>query len=115
MSGAVPSALVTVILVLAAFRITRLIGWDDFPPVRRVRDRVLKTTVDRSMTQRQPEPVYRYGRPILAQFVQCPYCLGFWVVLVCWLGWVVTPDVLYVLVPFALSGAVGIVGRMLDP
>lgn len=118
MNGPLPSSwLVAAVLVLATFRITRLLGWDDFPPVARVRNRLFGTTVDRTLTERHPpgQPPTRNGRPTLVAFVECPYCLGFWVGLLVYLLWLTGDWVLYPLAPLALNGAVGIVARMLDP
>ena len=114
----VPSWYVLVVLALAAFRLTRLIGWDDFPPIRRIRWLLLKTTVDRTMTSTAAAENgrYRHGRPTLAAFVECPYCLGFWIALAAYLFWQVWPDgTMIVLFPFALSTLVGTWGRILDP
>jgi hypothetical protein len=113
-----PAWLTTGILVLATYRIVRLIGWDEFPPVARVRDRLLQVTVDRSMTERHPQgqPPRRAGRPGWQQFVECPYCSGFWIgLLILAVYWAAGDWTLVVLAPFALNGAVGITARMLDP
>jgi len=116
--SALPGPYVAVVLALGAFRVTRLIGWDDFPPLASRRDRLLRKTVDRNATVARergtPAPV-RYGRPVLAMFVQCPYCLGFWVGLTVWGLWLVAPTAaVVVMVPFALNAVVGIVARNLD-
>lgn len=114
MVNPVPSALVCVVLVLGVYRLTRLIGWDEFPPIARVRDRWLDKRITRQLTN-ENLPAFTFGRPVLAAMVQCPYCLGFWVGLVVWGMWLVIPTVVLVIVaPFALNGAVGIVARNLD-
>lgn len=47
-------------------------------------------------------------RQRLADFVTCPWCLGFWLTAGWWAGWLLWPDgALVVAVPFALSTAVG--------
>lgn len=114
-----PAWLAAATLVLGVYRIARLIGWDAWPPIAALRDRILQTTVDRSMTERRPngEPARRrYGRPTLAEAIRCPFCAAFWIGLVVYGCWLVVPtETLYVLAPFALSAAVGLIGRNLDP
>lgn len=118
MSPVPPSALVAATLVLATFRVTRLLGWDVFPPVARLRARLLDTRTDRLLTERHPpgKPPTRVGRETLQVFIECPYCLGFWVGVAVYASWLLWPTgSLYVWAPLALNGAVGIVARMLDP
>lgn len=104
------------VLVLGVYRLARLIGWDQWPPIAALRDRVLGTTVDRLMTQRTETKVLRYRRSTLADAIFCPFCAGFWIGLVAYACWLVVPDAtVYVLAPFALSSLVGIIGRNLDP
>lgn len=115
--SALPSPYVAVVLALAVYRWTRLVGWDEFPPVRRARERLLKVTRDRTMTQRHPEgdPPVRFGRPTLTAFLQCPYCLGFWIGVVTWWVWLAAPTAaVWVAAPFALNAVVGLVARNLD-
>jgi len=114
----VPSWYGAALLALAAFRITRLVGWDDFPPIRNLRWRLLKTTVDRTLTQQEAAANgrYRHGRETLGKFIECPYCLGFWVGLAMFLLWQLWPvGTLVVAFPFALNAVVGTWARMLDP
>lgn len=111
MSG-LPPPYVALVLVLAVYRLTRLLGWDGFPPIVRLRDRLLRKRTGR--TSGGAETV-AFGRPVLAEGWQCPYCLGFWVGLLVWALWLLAPDVtLYVSAPFALNALVGIVSRNLD-
>lgn len=111
-----PDPYVAVVMALGVFRLTRLVGWDAFPPAERLRHRLLRTTVDRSLTQRQETRVYRYGRPTLAAAIQCPYCGGFWIGLATWGLWLVFPTLtVWLLAPFALNAVVGTWARMLDP
>lgn len=56
-----------------------------------------------------------YRRPLLEEFLSCPFCLGFWVSLVvygCWLA--AARPTLYAVTPFAISGAVGLLAKNLD-
>jgi hypothetical protein len=57
-----------------------------------------------------------YDRPVLAHLVHCPFCLGWWVSLAAWLAWLQWPSgTLLALSPFALSAAVGLIAKNLDP
>lgn len=115
-SSPLPSALAALVLVLAAFRVTRLIGWDDLPPIEKLRAKLTGAYVYQDSTMSRDTQMIRYKRPLLAHFIACPYCLGFWISLLAYGLWLAYPrQMLYVAVPFAISGAVGIVGRMLDP
>lgn len=122
-----PSPWVGVVLAFAAYRLLRLAGWDDWPPILRVRRWVIgehwvpgdpeavelpgKTP---SSEAAEVRPAYR--RPTLAHMIHCPFCMGFWVsvgVLVAW--WVFPTEALYGLAPFALSGAIGLMAKNWDP
>ena len=120
----IPSPWIGVVLALATFRVVRLIGWDDFPPFVRARNWVTgakagtRSTSNSALgvTREQPEVTWRYKRPLLADMISCAYCFGFWVSLVAYIAWRFAPtETLYIAAPFALSGAVGITARMLDP
>lgn len=139
----VPDWWQAVILVLASYRLTRLGGWDEWPPIRRVRawvigerwiptgtgdplgelrdpDRPHLTIDDLELPGKQPSSQVDfvrpgYDRPTLAHLVHCPFCLGWWVTLACWTGFEFSPHwALVALSPFALAGAVGLVGKDLD-
>lgn len=110
--SALPPPYVAVVLVLASYRITRLLGWDAFPPIAKLRDRLLKKRTGRGDDGRQ---TVAFGRPTLAQGWECPYCQGFWTGLVVWAAWLVLPTVVLVAcIPFALNALVGIISRNLD-
>lgn len=109
-----PSPFVWLILSLAAFRLTRLIGWDDFPPVARLRSRLVREGDPRGRAIYADAVLY--GRPLLAKFVHCAWCVGFWVSALVYAVWAVAPtEALYVAVPFAISAAVGLLAKNLDP
>lgn len=113
-----PSALVLLVLALAAFRLVRLVGWDDLPPVVRVRSWVLGERVEARSRPAGRDDVYvtLYRRPLLAHFVHCPFCVGWWVALATYVAWVLEPRwTLYACVPLALSAAVGLIAKNLDP
>lgn len=108
----------TLVLTLAAFRLVRLIGWDDLPPVVSLRDRATGASHQRSLAERgNGHDLVVYRRPLLAHFLRCPYCQGFWVGLaVLAFYWACPRDwALLVLAPFALGAAVGLIARVLDP
>lgn len=93
----VPSWYVSLLLALAAYRCWRICAWDEITEPIRLR-------------------IVRYGkkdyRERLATFVQCPWCLGFWVAVVWWGAWLFWPHAVTVAaVPFAVSVAVGLLGR----
>lgn len=119
----IPSALVLLVVVLAAFRLTRLIGWDDLPPIVRARSWVVgaelraqgSSNAIGGLTGEQPQMAWTYRRPVLAHFIGCAFCQGFWVSLVVYAAWALEPRwSLYVLVPLAISGAVGLIAKNLD-
>lgn len=111
-----PAPLVIVVLYLAAFRVTRLIGWDDLPPIARLRARLTGETVYHNSTVSRDEPVYSYRRPLLAHFLGCAYCVGFWICNAVYVAWLLAPTAtLYAAVPLALAALVGTHARRLDP
>lgn len=120
----IPAPLVLLVLVMAAFRVTRLIGWDDLPPIARLRAWVvgaeLRSTGSSNsvagLTNEQPQMVWTYRRPLLAHFLNCAFCQGFWVSVITYAAWAASGHwSLYALVPLAISGAVGLVAKNLDP
>jgi hypothetical protein len=164
-----PSPFIAVVLVFAAYRLTRLAGWDDFPLAVKIRDLVIGThwisTVppevirvrleegesltdhvktawssgadpladirefaerqvngpdDLGLPGKQPpsEAVAvrpAYDRPTLAHLIHCPFCVGFWISLATWLTWLAWHPVEYGMMPFAISGAVGLIAKNWDP
>lgn len=88
------------LLALAAFRLTRLIGWDVFPPVERVRDRVTRWSGEAGL---------------VTELLACPFCLGAWISLAVYLAWWAAPrPTLAVATVAALSAVVGLVAKTLD-
>lgn len=113
-----PSPWVGLVLALAAYRATRLVGWDDLPPIARARSWALGERVEARSRPAGQEDVYvtLYRRPLLAHFVFCPFCVGFWISVAVYVAWVFEPrPTLYACVPFALSAAVGLLAKNLDP
>lgn len=111
----VPNPWVGVVLALAAFRLTRLAGWDDLPAVLRLRGWVVGENTRRRGVQLYDAGVW-YRRPLLAQLLHCAFCAGFWVSSALYVVWLEAPTVaLYGSVPFALSAFVGLLAKNLDP
>lgn len=111
----IPSPWVAVVLALGVYRICRLIGWDDFPPVRKIRARLTgeRTRVNPVESR---DPIVTYDRPTLEHFLTCPFCLGFWLSVVAYDLWWFEPTwTVRALAPWALSGAVGLIAKNLDP
>lgn len=101
-----PSPLALVVLILAAFRLWRLLAEDDLPPLARARDWL-------TGAQRE-DGEWSFRRPTLAHFLACPYCLGAWVSLAVYAAWLSAPvPTLYAMTPFAISGAVGLIAANL--
>lgn len=98
MTWDVPSWWAFALLALAAWRTFRLFAYDTI--LEPIRTRMME----------------RYPRKGLADFMVCPFCVGFWVALVWWLVWQAWPHgTLVVATPFALSAAVGLLAANLDP
>lgn len=102
----IPGPWTGAVLTLAVFRLVRLAGWDDFPLAVRLRAVLLG--------QDDPgKPSYR--RPVVAELLHCPFCVGWWFSLLVYLAWIWQPrDVLYACAPLALSGAVGLIAKNWD-
>lgn len=120
----IPGPWAALVLTLGAYRIVRLIGWDDLPPIERFRAWIVGAELVRrgtqaslaGLTSEEPELVWTFRRPVLDHFLHCAFCVGAWLSLVTYLLWVFFPVwTLYGLAPFALSAAVGLIAKNLDP
>jgi hypothetical protein len=100
MTWAVPDWWTVVLLWLAAYRVWRLLAHDTIlDPIRRRFVRSDSRTVGLSV-----------------DFIECPFCLGFWISLAWWLAWVWQPHwALVIAAPFAISALVALVAVNLDP
>jgi hypothetical protein len=97
----IPSAWVGVVLGLAAYRLTRLAGWDEFPLALRIRAWIIGEAW--------------HLVEALAHLFRCPFCIGWWISLSLYVAWIFLPqETLYFAAPFAISGFVGIVAKNLD-
>ena len=121
----IPTPWVALVLTLAAYRWTRLAGWDDFPPIYKLRawvigERWIPASEIQQPGKQPPESDIdevrpAYDRPLLAHLVHCPFCVGWWISAFTYLAWLASPRAtLYVAAPFALSGAVGLIAKNLD-
>lgn len=105
----VPDWWTLTLLVLAVFRVWRLLAEDD------VLDRP-RAWLLRLGDWKEGDPVvpstYRAG---LGKFLSCPWCLGFWLSLGWWGAWMLWPHASAMLAaPWALSAVVGLVGSRLN-
>lgn len=100
----VPGWWASVILALAAWRVFNLLAFDDIlDRPRRYITRLGNALEDDKGNWKNIPPGYRIG---LANFLTCPYCLGFWVALAWWGAWQVYPhETLVAATPFMLSAA----------
>jgi hypothetical protein len=119
----IPGPWEAAVLALGVYRIVRLIGWDDLPPIERVRIWLVGAELVRrgtqaslaGLTSEDPELVWVFRRPMLNHFIHCAFCQGFWVSVCTYVAWIEEPYwTLTVLAAFALSGAVGLIAKNLD-
>lgn len=103
----IPSPWVAVILTLGTFRLWRIIAADTLPVLVKLRMWLLGGVF-------YTDGEFHCSRPLLAEWLECPYCSGAWCSAVAYLLWLWTPDVLYVATPLAISAVVGIVRTRLD-
>jgi hypothetical protein len=87
------------LLALAAWRVWVLLAID----------KVLDPVRDRLLFTKGGDP-----RVALIDWVECPYCFGFWVVLGWWSCWMVTDWTVVAAVPFALSATVAVLDHLVD-
>lgn len=131
-----PDALDFLLLGLAAFRLTRLAGWDDLTitprrwltglgdddhhawasaidELRQDGKDPWMPPMDTSASWSAP-PVSR-ARFYVGKMIRCPWCAGWWVSLAVWLGWLAWPHAITsASIPLALSAVVGLVAKNLD-
>jgi hypothetical protein len=90
------------LLGLAAWRIFQLIAFDSIlDQPRRYVTRLGKKW------EKEGDALPKEYREKWALFLQCPYCLGFWLGLVWWGAWLIWPyETLVAAVPFVISAGV---------
>lgn len=134
-----PSVFDIVVVVLGAWRITRLVVRDAFPPIARIRDWIIERhptddtaflgshVTDPDMTATftiHGTPVLmgddEHGMPIwfpirdtvIGGLISCVWCIGFWIATATVAAYAWTPSwTVITLTPFALSAAIGFVDR----
>jgi hypothetical protein len=107
----VPDWWAALLLALAAFRVWRLVAKDDV--LDRPRRWLLRLGNE---WQGQSDPIPRGYRSGLADFLTCPWCLGFWIVVAEWVLWQVWPHAtLVVAAPLAVMAVAALVASNLDP
>lgn len=84
-------------IALAAHRLTRLIVEDDLPPVQAARGRLIGWAGKDS---------------VLAEGLRCSWCAGYWVALATAAAALRWPRARKVLLPFAISSVVGLLGTL---
>lgn len=135
-----PSPWIFALLALAAFRVTRLIGWDDLTTGWRAWyggmsddeyrrwNHFLNKIIEKGRdpwdevfdgpTGQIHGPPFSESRWYIAKLTRCPWCLGFWVSLVTAAGWWLVAGGTIARVPLvalALSATVGFLAKNLDP
>ena len=94
------------LLGMAAFRVYRLIAMDTLLDTIRARFVGLHGWREGQIVPK----TYRQGA---AEFLICPWCLGFWVALAWWGAWQIWPHgTLIVAAPLAISTIVGFLGQI---
>lgn len=113
----IPSPWVALVLALGTFRLVRLIGWDEWPYAVRLRHWLSgRNERNKGVRVYNDDPRGTYTRPVLAKFLGCPWCAGFWVGCGVYVAWLEEPRwTLYALAAFALNAAVGLVSKNWDP
>ena len=109
------------LLLLACFRLVRLIGWDEISGPLRARllgvtDEEYDEWASHHASAYLAEGTKPPSRLMLAKLAHCPWCLGIWISAAVWLAWLAFPDgTVGVSVPLALSAGVGLIAKNGDP
>lgn len=120
----IPSVWQAVIITLACLRTTRLIGWDDLPALVAARrwvtgEHTMNSGSTNARLGQTAEPVTHrtaWRRPALAYGLSCAYCLSVWGGVAWYAAWRLWPSwTLAAAFPLAVSSAVGLIARWLDP
>jgi hypothetical protein len=98
----IPNWYEIILLSLAAWRIFQLIAFDSIlDQPRRYVTRLGKKW------EKEGDALPKEYREKWALFLQCPYCLGFWIGLIWWGAWLIWPyETLVAAVPFVISAIV---------
>lgn len=103
----IPNWWTAILLALAAWRTFKLLAADDILDRPR---RYVTRMGDKWQKEGDPLPAgYRYR---LAEFLSCPYCLGFWLALGWWGLWQAWPHgTLVASAPLAISALLALVSK----
>ena len=111
------------VLGLAAARITRLVGVDDFPPIRTLREKLLGRfpSGDTVWTEQPDQPETVWVAEVgwvavephwLGELIVCPWCTGFWISVAAVVAYGYAPGpVVWISLPFAISHLIGLIHR----
>lgn len=106
----VPGPWSAILLALASYRIWKLLAEDSI--LDTPRHRLVRLPDDWQEGRALPKD-YRYK---LAEFINCPWCFGFWISIAVWILWQIDEHWTTVFaVPFAISAALGFSRARLDP
>lgn len=104
----IPTWWAALLLVGAAYRVWKLLAEDAI--LDRPRRWLLRLGDWHEDDGGDPPDEYRYT---LGDFIGCPWCFGFWIVLATWGLWLAFPyETVLLAVPFAMSAAVGLVAKL---
>jgi hypothetical protein len=112
----VPSAWVFFLLTLGAYRLTRFVGWDSITePARALVTGRHETGSGKDARDTDKGRKTRRYRPKVDELLHCPYCVSWWLCVAGFLAWQWWPHAVEVLaVPWAASGIVGLISKVLD-
>jgi len=106
----IPTPWAALLLVAASYRLWRLLAEDTILD----RPRRWLVRLPRDWEEGMQLPIAYRMR--LAEFINCPWCSGFWISIAVWLLWQAEEHWVTVLaVPLAVSAGVGITRGLLDP
>lgn len=116
MNWAVPSPWPFVLLTLAAYRLLRFVSWDQITePARAMLTHRHETGSGKDARDTSKGRKRRPYRAKLDEFIHCPFCMGWWICLAGFAAWQFWPHAVEVLaVPWAASGVVGLIAKVLD-
>lgn len=94
------------IMALATWRISAMLSYEDGPGFifKKLRQALGFLYYDNDDTVVEPDT-------FLGSLFGCVWCLTVWIGIVIWISYILWPDVIYPLVPFALSAGAIIVER----
>lgn len=104
------SGLFLLILILASFRLTHLLVYDDITaPLRRLFVTTTIVTLDHGQQAVQHEVAPKGLKRWLGMLFTCHWCMGVWSSLILTLLWVFVPYAIWLLVILAVAGAAAII------